>query len=143
MRKGQDSSLMASSAPKMGKARWTVNPSPSLSTYHSPRSTRVGPPHSKALISLILGGQNLPRIRIFQKIPVSSQGGHHCTRPGVCKEKAHLTLLRESCIREQFSCRKHLPLLALGGAQENQKDCHDRQAAVPNMQNLLINPSAC
>lgn len=121
---------MASSAPKMGKARRTVNPSPSLSWLHTahPGAPMLGP-HSKAPISLVLCGQNLPRIRIFQKIPVSSQGGHHCTRPRVCKENVHLTLFRESCIREQFSCRKHLPLLALGGAQESQKDCHDRHSS--------------
>lgn len=41
----------------------------------------------------------------------------------------HLILFRDSRVREQFSCREHLSVLARGGDQEKQKECCDRRGS--------------
>lgn len=50
-------------------------------------------------------------------------------RPGVCKEIVRLILVRDSRVREQFSCGEHLSVLALGGDRENQNERRDRRGS--------------
>lgn len=77
---------------------------------------------------LLLGGQSMHRILILRQFQCSVKE-HHRVRPRLCKENVHLILFKESFGHEQFSCRKHLSVLALGGECENQKDCCDRNSS--------------
>lgn len=144
-RKGRDGSLRARGAPRAGEARRgqvDCEPITSLPAAHGahPRLSRTPRPRSH----WTPGGKNLPEDSNFQTTAVSSRGGEPLLRGQEFAKTSCTLSCSETPVYVSSSAAENTCLCLLWeGTRRSRKSAVTGAAAVPNVQNLLMSPSAC